>query len=156
MKLFLLIFTEPGVHLLAHPCRCMKKLLKAASMIAMNLKQIDHEHSLINRKFPTFDDALEYVKFLGLDEEFKIESTARNYRHFRCSRHGNYNPKKYSTKKNLKCDAKFSITTAKNGESTLSGCIVHNHKIEVHHMKIPATKKIELIAQLRDHSYTRN
>lgn len=118
--------------------------------------QRQHNHSLLDRKFDSFDEAVEYVKFLGLDEDFRQDGTAYHYQHYRCSRHGLYQPKEgHTTKKNLKCDAKFSITTDKNGVATLSGCIVHDHIIQERHLRIPATKKIELIAQLREHSYMR-
>ena len=91
----------------------------------------DHNCSLLDRKFDTFDEAVEYVKFLGLDEDFRQDGNAYHYRHYRCSRHGQYQAKEgHRTKKNIKCDAKFSITTDKYGVSTLSGCIVHDHVIQ--------------------------
>lgn len=91
-----------------------------------------HNHDVLERKFDSFQEALDFVKDIGLDEGFKIDHTNKGvaYKHYRCSRHGL--PRGKKTKKGLVCHAKFSITTNKAGVAYLQGCIKHRVAIQWH------------------------
>ena len=105
-----------------------------------------HDHTIIKRKFPNFDAAVQWVEEMEFKVEFRVRSSARNYKYYQCRRNRKYNEKK-TTCGNVDCSAGFSITgTEKYG--LVKGCVQHGHPPLKRFKKIPPLMKMELVAQI--------
>ena len=84
-----------------------------------------HNHDILERKFDSFQDAIDFVKDMGLDEGFRNDDTKKDrlYKHYRCSRHFSKTQRLREATKKVICHAKFSITEGEEGTASIKGCI---------------------------------
>ena len=118
------------------------------------LCQENHQHKVLDRTFPTLQDANNFIELEELDKNFIINSTLPNHVHEkkiyicinRQNRQKDYSPRSKKTSKT--CPAKFSLEKNLDNTYSIKGTICHDHEIVLGNLRLSKAQKSEYVDRI--------